>query len=487
MGLQGLGDQFIGFLVILILIGLDLVAGISSGDDLAVFISFFVIGYLNFDILGFPGCLFDNLVLHFYVVVFFIGTQKLDGNITAAGLCFNLNGIIGVVLEAEVRTVPVDRCVHAKGHIGRNICVIMALNDLKVSKQSTVIDGRRGLADTATDRVYGLAANIGSCGLVALFFRTLAQSLVVVKNITGIEDQSVDSLAGELQVCVTVGAASGTGGVGCQNIPEQKTGKGLLGYGRSDSFKGEFQFITGFCGGECFLCTFQVKGIAIDVIGNLKGLGIHHCIYCLCAILVVDGIDIQRLRIDLLNGGRVCELVLVDLSDHSFADRIHIQSVGKFADGDLELLRFLRCSVFSAILRTFCRILSDFIDYFPGMLDHFGRIDGFQLQKCIGDAILIQTEVRTKFDYSTCGRIFSFVQSKSGIQNRFHIHSGTDRFRRNGDNGFTNRNDHIFICVIILDCLGRCGSRFFTLKTADIHTGNRKILRRRFGSQHISK
>ena len=109
------------------------------------------------------------------------------------------------VPELVVDMAPVNRGIHAVGHIGDHKLVRLPVDLLQIEVQGCVIDRGSDLAHAAAQLLQTLAAAVNRGGLVALVCGALAHDVVEGEHIVRVENGPVDGLAGQRQIGGAVG------------------------------------------------------------------------------------------------------------------------------------------------------------------------------------------------------------------------------------------------------------------------------------------
>ena len=239
-GLLGPADQF-ALCIVHAAVGDDLVAGIAV-LDLAAFSGGQGAVLLRHGAVGRGG---EDAVSHFCAGAGSVGAIDGAGGLAAAVGGDDLDGVVGVVAEFEIRPAPADGGVHAVGDIAGIEHVVRAVHDLQVGAEHGQIQRGGHLADAAAVFQHGLAAHISRGAAVAPRGGALAEGGVVGKGLAGIEDDAVAGLGCQAHVVLAVGGAADGGGAAAQLVPEQDLFHFLLGDLRLRHGDGHGEFRTG--------------------------------------------------------------------------------------------------------------------------------------------------------------------------------------------------------------------------------------------------
>ena len=300
------------------------IAVICGLDRFAVRVTliFCVILHIRVDIddllLGRIGLGIDNIIEQLDGIVLGFCSDKGNMHIAAGNGGINAEGIGGIVTEAIVQMTPVDGGIHTPGDIGRDILVLITLNNLKIGLQRTPVQGGSDLADAAAELVFGTAADIDTGFSIALFRSAFANGFVEGEDLAGLNNGAVDRFAGELQIVGTGGIPDMWAVIGCQNIGEKLTFELFTGVGRLDVSQGQQNGVTGQGVGQCAVGIGHFEAPTILTIGDLVG------------ILVANGIDRRNTMIileKLIQIDRLREFLLIDILKIKGANHVGTQDL----------------------------------------------------------------------------------------------------------------------------------------------------------------
>ena len=132
------GQQSVGLIVILTLIGFDGITGYAFLNHVAVLVTQFIFVGIVFEISArFLGC--GDFVLHLHIVVPVVGAENLHFHVAVRHFRLDFHRIRAVVAELEIRGFPAHSCVHAIVNIGGYKTMIDAGNDFHIRQQSAVV------------------------------------------------------------------------------------------------------------------------------------------------------------------------------------------------------------------------------------------------------------------------------------------------------------------------------------------------------------
>ena len=271
--------------------GLDLIACIGRGDDLAVVVGA-VVGDFLLD--GLPGVSAEDLVVQLYGIILPLGTVQNHVNLAVMDGGLDLDGVGAVVPELVVQRSPVNRGVHAEGHVIHQEHMGRALRRLQIRLENGIVDGRGHLADTAAHLGLGLAAaGVDQRFPVALGLGSLADGSVEGELLAREDDGSVYGLAGQLQVvsAVIVGGVIGVG-LG-QHVLEQAVTQGLgvhLGLQRG---KEDLHVLAGLGSLQHRLELLTVKAEAVLAVRDLAGIDVKLRLHGILAEALPQGLDVH--------------------------------------------------------------------------------------------------------------------------------------------------------------------------------------------------
>ena len=153
------------------------------------------------------------------------GIGAVDGHmelVVFVQIGLNLDGVIGVILEAEVQLVAPHGGVGADdGHIAAVELVLVALHNLQIGLEGNPVEVGRELADAAGGGVHALAVLVGAGGLVAAGQGVGAHRVVIGEGLSGEQDGAVEPLGRQIDVVPAVGGAGAGGGTAAQHILEK--------------------------------------------------------------------------------------------------------------------------------------------------------------------------------------------------------------------------------------------------------------------------
>ncbi len=164
--------------------------------------------------------------------------------------------------------------------------------NLHVREQRGVVEGGGHLADAAAHHVHQLPALVAGSGQVALVGGALTQGIVEGEGLAGVDDYTVESLAGKLQIGGPV-AVSGVGGPALsQHIPVELA---LIEDVRLYGPHGDTDRLAVIGPGHGLRSLLQIEVVAIGA-GDNPGIGgVHTGVYGGDIEFIIDLLQIQGL------------------------------------------------------------------------------------------------------------------------------------------------------------------------------------------------
>ena len=283
-------------------------------------------------------------VAHLDIAAVNIRAPDLDRDTAVLHGGLDLDRVVAVIRELELRPAPADRGVHAGFDIAHGEVVAGAGVDFQIGDHGAVIQRGRHLADAAADLLHDLAAGIGPGLLEAVGLRALADDVVIRERLAGLENDAVDLLGGELHVRDAVAAAAGErGGLGGELIGQEVLLQLLLRHFRlrergrdGDGVAGGRRVPQGLGGSDVKLNADLALGggLGLGVVARVDRIAADGVVQLLQRHLVIAA-HIDRV-------GRRAELAGADVAEHALGngggvERDHARALDD-ADGAVRLV-----------------------------------------------------------------------------------------------------------------------------------------------------